>query len=191
MKAVAANLVPPVPLIRQRVKVRVVGQRLVKRRVEDRDLREPRAEDLARRLYAADVRGVVQRRELYAVLYPAQHVFRNRDRMREVLAAVHDPVPDRVNVRHAPHGLNPRIGRRHPTQDCLDGRPRVAHRRGRTPRLRVPHAESQNRLAPDALNAPPRQTLVRVPRDAIQVRRDNLKLDGRTPAVQNENIHDW
>src|SRR3954471_21934163 len=94
-----------VPLIWERVEIRVVGQSLVKCRVEDRDLRESRAEDFARGLYAAYVRGVMQRRKLYAVLYPAQDLVRNRDRVCKLLAAVNDPMSDRVNVRHATDGL--------------------------------------------------------------------------------------
>ena len=101
METVATYSVAAIPLIWERVEVRVVGKRLVKRRVEDCDLRQPNAEDFARGLYAANVGGVVQRREFDAVLYAAQNLVRYRDRMREALAAVHDAVADGVNVGDA------------------------------------------------------------------------------------------
>ena len=64
VKAVAPHAVPPIELVRHRVEVRRLGQAVMKRRVEHRDLRHAGAEHRARRGDAAQVVRVVQRREL-------------------------------------------------------------------------------------------------------------------------------
>src|SRR5690606_4403783 len=69
VEAVAPYLVAPVHLVRNRVEKRALGERVVERRVEHGNLRNSGAEGCARGLDAAKVRGIVQRRQVYVVLY--------------------------------------------------------------------------------------------------------------------------
>src|SRR5207253_4235283 len=120
-----------------------------------------------------------QRRELDAVLYAAQHLLGDGDGVREALAAVDDAVADGVHVADRADGPDAGVGRSDPADDGLDRRARVAHRRGRAPRLRPFGLKRDYRLAADALDLPARQTLVRVLRNTVEVCGDDLKLDGR------------
>ena len=56
-----------IELVRERVEVSIIRQRLMKRRVEDGDLWETCAEDLARRRDASDVGRIMERRKLDAI----------------------------------------------------------------------------------------------------------------------------
>src|ERR1043166_6716051 len=91
----------PIELIRQRVKISVLRQRLMKRRVENRNLRQRSAEHSTRRENALDVCGIVQRREFDAVFDAAQHFVGYQDRARETFATVDHAMSDGVNEGHA------------------------------------------------------------------------------------------
>ena len=70
VKSVASHFVATIKLIRERVEISALRKRLMKRSIEDGDLRKTCAEKLAGRLYATNVRRVVKRGKLYAIFYP-------------------------------------------------------------------------------------------------------------------------
>src|SRR5437868_13631078 len=92
-----------IELVRDRVEVSVVWERLMKRRVEDSGLRQSYAKDLARRHDAFNVRRIMERREINALFNAAQDFVCDQDRMCEPLAAVHNAMPNRLHVRDALH----------------------------------------------------------------------------------------
>ena len=129
VKAVATYAVAAIELVRQRVKISVVGQRLMKRRVEDGGLRQSCAEDFTRRLDALDVRRIVQRSQVDAILYPAQYFVRDEDRMREAFAAMHDAMADGVDISDALDRVDTGTFRTGPSNDEFDSRARISQRR--------------------------------------------------------------
>ena len=60
MKSITANFVPAIILIRNRVQIGSFGQGLMKRRIEDRDLRKARTEEIPGGLNAFYVSRVVR-----------------------------------------------------------------------------------------------------------------------------------
>src|SRR5271167_3483199 len=98
MEAVAADAVPPVEMVRDGVQVSLLWNRMMKRSIEYGHLRNVLAEEVSRRQNALDVVGIVKRRKINAVFNPLQHLAVNKGRLREQLAAVHNAMPNRLNV---------------------------------------------------------------------------------------------
>src|SRR5262245_38579916 len=120
MKAISSHTIPSIELIRDRVEVGGLAERLVKRGVEDSDLRNARAEDCTRSGDAArDVR-VVERCEIDEGFNFARDLRCTERGLRELLAAVYDAVSDRRDFSGARDG-DSGFRARQPTDDILDG----------------------------------------------------------------------
>jgi hypothetical protein len=166
----------------------VLGQRRVKRRVEHRRLGDLRAEREPRRLDALEVVRIVEGGEVDRLLDAAQPGVVEQHRVREALTAVDDAVADRVDLVQSRDG-DPRIRVDQPLHDRLEGRAVIANRhrpagaRART-RLEVEHG-----FAPDPLDDPARESLIRVRSHPLGIRADELKLERRRTCVENEDVH--
>jgi hypothetical protein len=155
----------------------------VERRVEDRDLRLSRAEELAAGPDAPKVVRVVEWRELDARLDPGLDVGVDENRILESLAAVHDSVADRVDREAAEVFLDPRERR----ADRLAVRRELARlgARGRAAHLDLPEGARET----DALDGRAREPLVARRPDPLAARCDDLELHGGGAAVEYENVH--
>src|SRR5450759_3213542 len=150
MKAISAHAVPTVELVRQRVEICHLPQRVVKRGVEHRDLRNTGPERGARRRDAAQVMRIVQRREVDQLLESAPNVVIDTRRLCESLAAVHDAVPhgfDLADLRDRYTGFVAR----QPGDDVLDGGRVIADRRCALYRPTTGRLERQDSSAADAV----------------------------------------
>lgn len=101
MKSIPPDPVSVIKLVRDRVKIRVFGQTLVKRGVKNSNLGNAFAEDLRTGSNSFDVCRIVQWCELNAVFDASNHIFRDDRRTGEPLAAVNHSVTDRLNVLRA------------------------------------------------------------------------------------------
>jgi len=101
VEAVAADTVPAVQVIRQGVQIGVLRNGGVKRRVKHRNLRHADAEELARGLNALDVVGIVERRQIDAVLDAFKHRVVHQLRFRKQLAAVDHAMAYSVYIAQA------------------------------------------------------------------------------------------
>lgn len=99
MESVTPDPVTVVVLIWDRVKVCLFGKCLVECGIENRDLRYALAQQFLTRRYPTEICGVMQRRQFNAVLNPLNHFFCDQVRALELLASVHDAVPDRTDLR--------------------------------------------------------------------------------------------
>ena len=97
VEPVTADVVLLAPRARDGVRVRDLRDRVVEGRVEDHHLRQV-GEQLAGHRDALEVGRVVQRRQRHQRLHGRDHVVVDQGRLGELLAAVHDPVPDRDHL---------------------------------------------------------------------------------------------
>ena len=81
-----------------RVKVSLLGNRVVEGGVEDGDLRNVFAQQFLRCLDAFDVVGIVQRREVDALLDVLQDLVVDQRRLREQLSAMHHAMSNGVDI---------------------------------------------------------------------------------------------
>jgi hypothetical protein len=98
MEAVSANPVPPIEVIRYRVQVSLLRNRVMKRRIEHGYLWNVFAKEFSRSHDALAVVRIVQRRKINAVFNPLQDLPVDKGRLGEQLAAVHNAMPNRLNV---------------------------------------------------------------------------------------------
>ena len=189
VEAVPANLVTAVELVRDAVQECGLRHRRVKRGVEDGDLRDAGPQKVRRRADALDVRGVVERREVGALLDPGEHVWIDLDRHLELLAPVNDSVPRRVNVGHRSEAFEARLCRDEPSQEDVDRRAVVPERRIALDRRPPRRPEGDQRVAPDPLDEPARDLSIGVPLDDVEVGLDELETNGGRAAVEDENVH--
>ena len=109
----------------------------------------------------------------------------------ELLAAVHDPVADGVDVVPAVDALD--LGRRllHPGFDPHHGGPMVEDGLDRFDRPAALGLEVDDRfLGPDLLDEALGDAAVAVGFEELEVGVDDLELDGRAAAVQDEDVHE-
>jgi len=185
----AADLEAPVVLVGDPVQVCHLRQGRVERGVEHRDLRHAVAQELARRANAPQVRRVVQRRQLDAILDARDHVVVDAHRGPEALPAVNHAVPDRMDVGHRAHRFDARVGRDDPAQDPVHCLPMVAQRRVLESLLPTLCLKHDQRVARDALDPPVGQATIGVGGGRRKIGLDQLESDTRGPAVQNEDVH--
>ena len=126
VKPVAAYSMAAIKLIRKRVEVGLLGKCLMKRRIKHGNRWKTTTKHLSRRHDALDVCGVVQRRQVDAILDAAHHFIGDQNRMREALATVHHPVADGMDVRNALKVSNARLRGAGPANDELNSSTRVA-----------------------------------------------------------------
>jgi ABC-2 type transport system permease protein len=146
--------------------------------VEDGDLRHLLAEQIRGRVDALEVRRVVQRRQVNALLKPDQHFLVDQDRPRETFRAVDHAVSNRVNVRQAGNARDPGFRRGNPVDDVRERRLVVAQRGSVLQRRVIVHLEADDRFAADSFDQALRKLPVGVGCDAIGVRLDDLELEG-------------
>ena len=96
VESVTAHFVTAIQLVGKAVQVRDLGERVVERRVEHRDLRNAGSEDARRGANTGDVVRVVQRRELHELIERLENAFVDALRPREILTAVHDAMAHRL-----------------------------------------------------------------------------------------------
>ena len=98
METISAQPVAPVKLIRQRIQIGAFRKGLVERRIKDRHLWQPGAENISGGHNTLHVSGVVQRREIDAVFDAAQDLIGDQRRMREALTSVDYTMADSINI---------------------------------------------------------------------------------------------
>ena len=98
VEPVAPDAMAQIQVVGQAIEIGFLGQRAVEGRVEDRHLGNPLAQQVLAGLDALEVGGVVQGGQLDAVLDPGQDGLVDAHRLLELLAAVHDPVTDGIQV---------------------------------------------------------------------------------------------
>src|SRR5512133_3460401 len=103
-----------VEMIGQRVEVSVIGNRRVKSGIEYCDLRRRPAEDLPQGPDSTQVVGIMEGREVDAVLDSLQHLIVDHGRFLEKLAAMHDTVSRRMDVSQTANLVDPRAIRCQP-----------------------------------------------------------------------------
>src|SRR6185369_17562954 len=128
VESITPNLVSPIELIGDRIQISSLGQRLMKRGIENRDLGQSRSEELARGLNAFYVRGVVQRRKVDAILDAAQDFVVYQNRVSESLTAVNHAMSDGMNVGDAVYAVDAGGFGRRPSNDEVNGRSHVTKR---------------------------------------------------------------
>src|SRR5438132_674602 len=106
-------------------------QSLVKRSIEDRDLRQAGAKYVARGKNSLDVQGIVQRRQIDALVYAPKHLLIDQHRMSELLAAVDYSMTDGVNIGNTSHFIDAGRFGANPVYDHVNGRAGDAQRRSR------------------------------------------------------------
>ena len=97
METVTADSVLLVPLVGERIDVRLFRHGLMKGGIEDGDVGDIR-ENRLRCLDPGDVGGIVERRQVRDLLDSLQHALVDPHGAGEFLATVHDPVADRGNL---------------------------------------------------------------------------------------------
>ena len=98
----------------------------------------------------------MQGREVDAVLDLVHHLVADHHGPRELLAAVHRAVADRVDVAHRGDARDAGLGRDEPAQDVVEGGAVVAQRRRAPHRGLALDPEGDERLAADPLDQTPR-----------------------------------
>ncbi len=180
VKTVAAYAVFFVPLDRQRIHVGMFRHGLVKRGVENGNMRHVRQVGQAG-FDPGNVRRIVQRRQVLYFLDGVEDLIVDHHRAGEFFAAVHDPVPDSGDVIHAVNdaGLFFNQG----LQDQVDGDLMV--RAFILFSVGFPAGDFVNdkRIADrDSFNHPLGDNFLFLP--VVK-----LVLDGRTSTIQCKNIH--
>src|SRR5215472_4177367 len=190
MKSVAPDLMAPVQLIRDRIKVGMLRQRLVKRGVEDSDLGQSCPEDVSRGADAFDISRIVQRRKIDAAFNAAHDFVVDQHRVRKLLATMHHSMTDRVNISHAADSFDAGFFAADPMHNQIDGRARIAERGGRLLRRTFARSQRYQGFAADAFDFTPRQATISLLFDLLQIRFDQLELDGRAAAIEYQYVHD-
>ena len=130
MKTITPHFVSPVQLIWQSIQISMIRQCLMKSSVEDSDLRQPFAKQAAGGSDTFDVGGIVQWRQVDAILYTAKHFICNQDRMGELLASVDDAMAHRLNISNALNLWQTGLCRRCPPDDEVHGAFNIPQRFG-------------------------------------------------------------
>ena len=186
VEAVAADAVAAVELVRDRIEIGRFGHCRVKRGIEHRDHRNTFAQQSTSGPNAAQVGRVVQRREVHAVLDPADDVGVDSGVGAEALAAVYDAVTDRV---HLAGGIDhPAVVARivvrpdEPSHHSLDGGAVVADRLGELPGFPVVRPIRAQGLPADAFDDTAREP-------GLGRGIHELELERRGAAVEDEHVH--
>jgi len=144
---------------------------------------ESRAEQIAGRDYAFDVRGIVQGRKVNAVLNAAHHFVIDQYGLSEFLAAMYDSVTYGVNIGCALNRVNARICGTTPANDVIDCRSHIPERRSQSLLRAAFDRVSNYRFASDALDSSASESAISILLDQIKVGCDDLKLDRRASAI--------
>ena len=182
VEAVASNAVTAVELIRNRVEIRCLGHRRVEGGVEYRHHRGAVAERRPGGPDAVQVRRVVQRSEVDAVLDLADDAGVDPGVGPEALAAVHDAVTDRVDLARGIDHPGIVSGAHEPAHHPFDRRAVVADRLRELPHLPPARLVRAQRLSADALDEPAREP-------GLGRGVHEQELERRGAAVEDEHVH--
>ena len=139
---------------------------------------------------ALQVGRVVERSEVDAFLDTGDDRLVDAGASLEPLGAVDHAVADRVDVGQAGDAFDPRVGRGHPL-DGVGQRRLVVAQRGRAfDRRVIAHLEGDDRLAADPFDQALGELPVAILLDQVGIGFDDLELEGRTAAVEDEYVHD-
>jgi hypothetical protein len=191
VESVTPYAVPPVKLVRQRVEESAFRQALVKGRVEDGGLRQSRSEHFARGNYPLDVRGIVQGRQVYAVLYASQDIVSDEHGVREALAAVYNPVAYGVYVRDRLNFAYAGSLGAGPANYKLYGGAHVPELRRYSFGLAPRSVQGDYGLAAYALKVAASEPSVCVPGNLLNVRLYQLKPYRRASTIQYQYVHSY
>ena len=159
---------------------------LVERGVEHRHVRHV-AEEVPRRPVALDVRRVVQRRDVEALLDRPQHLVVDQHRGLEALAPVHHPVPDRLDLAPVPDDTRLLAGQE--GQHALDGDLVLEDLGGLLDRGAPLRLVAQDGGPPDVLDQPLGERAVGARGGRGLVGLDELELHGGAAAVEDQDLH--
>ena len=101
MKAKAPDMVSPIHVIRQSVKISVLRHRVVEGGVKNSHLRHAGAEHFLRCQNALDVVRVVERRQFDAFLNSSQDLISDQSGLRKQFATVDNSVPHGADVGYS------------------------------------------------------------------------------------------
>lgn len=178
VEAVAPNLVATIELIGDRVEVTALGQRLMKRRIEDCYLRKPGSEKMSRGLNALDVRGIVQRRQLDAVFDASHDFVGDQHRVSKTLSSVNDAMSGGVNVGDAVYAVDAGGFGSRPSNYEIHCRAHIAKRFREALLLPAFDLESDDRFAADPFDRAAREPFVLIGCDKVEISGNELKFDG-------------
>ena len=190
VKSIAADAVPAVEMIGNGIQISLLGDGMMERGIEYRDLRRILAEQFPRRLNALYVIGIVQRRQIDAVFDPFQHLIVDERRFLKQFSAMHHAMPDRMHVRRAFDFRRRPTGRTR----CSEPDNRAREPISRSGAVNVCSGISamlnpDDRLAADTLDFAAAHAIVLVLLDLLKIGRDHLKLQAGASRVKNQNIH--
>ena len=121
---------------------------------------------------------------------PRMHLLVDPHRAHEPLAAVDDPMPDRLDVARRWSIPAPDASLTTQLTTMLDGRAMIAQRLGAALRRAVGPRSVQTASPPMRSMLPAREPLVRVRRHALGVGAHELELERRRAGVEDEDVHD-
>ena len=180
VKAVSANPILFIVMIRNPVHVRMAGHRLMERRIEDANLRNIR-EGFRHGFNSHEIRGVVQWGKRDTFLQGGDDFMVYENRSREFLSPVYDPVTYRFQFfergDHSVGSVQKRV------KDHTDGDLVIRDRR--IDRYGV-HA-GLGMFDPGSFDADPLDEPLR--QDLFVRHREKLIFQRRTSAIQNKNFH--
>ncbi len=189
VEAVAADPVAQVEMIRNRVQIRALRQRVVKRRIENRHLRNPRAQQLAHRANSPEIRGIVQGGEVDAIFDSAHNLVGNEDGIRKKFTAVHHAMSDRVNVTHTLDFRNTRLGRCDPADDEIERAGNIFQGGGKFLPGAVAFLHGDDGFGADTLDLAAQQANVLILADPLKIGGDDLKLQAGASGIDDQNVH--
>ena len=129
----------------------------------------------------------MQRRQVEAGLDAGEHVVVDPDRGLEPLAAVHDAVPDRLDLGAVTE--DPDLGAREQRERFLDGDLVLEDLFGLLERPRPVGLVLDDRGPADVVDQPLRQRAVAAGRRGVGVGLHQLELERRAAAVEDQDLH--
>src|SRR5689334_509718 len=90
VESISSDAMAAVQMVRHRVEICLIWNRMMKGSIEHRDLRHSTAKQLARRRDPFEIIRIVQRRQVDAFLYALDHSLIDQRRFLEQLTAVYD-----------------------------------------------------------------------------------------------------
>ena len=157
----------------------------MERRIEYRNLRRLAADELLHGLNAAEVVGIVQRRQVDAVFNPGQHLVIDQHRLLEHFAAMHYAMAHRLNIAQRANLFDAGpVGGQVP-QNVIEPRAYIADGSGEFLPGSIFRFYGHDGLATDSLHRAAAQPLVGVLTDPVGVRGNYLKLQAGASRVQH------
>ena len=189
VKSIAPDAMTAVEMVGQRVEVSVLGNRRVKSGIEYRHLRRRLAEDLPQGPNSAQVIGIMEGREVDAVLDPLQHLIVDDGRFLEKLAAMHDTVSRGMDVSQTPNLVDPGAIRCEPAQHIVERRGDIADRRSQRLPQTCAVLDGDDRFPANSLHLSTAQELILIVLDSLNIRGNHLELQAGASRIDDEYVH--